>query len=85
MNYIIAILYIIIAIIFSTNLGILVDKLRNGSKKVSYLSLLATSSLIVNFFCLGFYFLSQNLLFVIVSQIYLLICMVYIKLIKHKD
>jgi hypothetical protein len=84
-NSLIALLYLIIAVLFSVNLGVLFQKLREGSKKVNLYSLLATSSLILNFISLAYYFEYDNSNMVIISQTYIIACIVIIKFLRKSD
>jgi hypothetical protein len=59
-------------------------QLREGSKKVNGYSLLATSSLVFHFFALVMYFGAHNHYVILVSQAYMLICMLFIKYFKKK-
>lgn len=77
--------YIVISIIFMLNFFNIVKQIRTGSKKVNALSLLATSSLVLHFSALAFFFYSQKLIVVFATQIYMLACMLYIKFIHKKD
>lgn len=77
MPTIIAILSIIIAIFFIYNLQELIKKIKKG-KTVNSHSLLATSALIFHFISLTIHFLFWVPLIVIISQIYMLGCLIYL-------
>jgi multisubunit Na+/H+ antiporter MnhG subunit len=76
----IALLYLIISVMFVFNLSDLYKKFKEGNKKVSVYSLLATISLIVMFIGSALYFLFKVPQIILVSQIYMLGTMLFIKL-----
>lgn len=79
MELVIVSLYLIITVMFLTNFMSLVNKLIKKSKKVNKLSLLATSSLIFHSMAMSLFFMGTSSSIVLVSQIYLLTCMIYIR------
>jgi len=87
-DYIIGIIYSLIAIIFLVNLGELVKKINDGSSKISKLSLLATSSLVASYLFLALYFFNHNNWILFGSQLYLLATLFYIRYMsgnKHEN
>ena len=85
MEYIVVYIYIIISMLFTANFINIIKQLHAGSKKVTLMSLLATSSLVLQFASLAYFFYSQNVACVLITQIYMVLCMLYIKLIYKKD
>ena len=49
------------------------------------MSLLATSSLVFQFGSLSYFFYAGSLGFVVISQVYMVVCMLYMKFIHKKD
>ena len=76
---IIASLYVAIGIMFSINFSDLYEKFKQGNKRVSAYSLLATISLIIMFFGLALYFWLKISEIILISQIYMLGTMLFIK------
>ena len=85
MDFAITYIYIFISLLFTLNFIKLWKQLLAGSKKVNVMSLLATSSLVFQFFALAFYFYSKDATWVFVTQIYMILSMLYIKFIHKKD
>jgi len=85
MNTAVVALYIIITVLFSLNLKQLYQKYKEGNKKISKASLMATLSLILTFLSLSIYFIFSNLWIVIFSQIYLLSTMLVIKITTKQE
>lgn len=85
MNNFITAIYIVISILFTMNFINILKQLNAGSKKVNAMSLLATSSLILHFASLALYFYSPDVYLIVVSQIYMIACMLYIKFVHKKD
>lgn len=81
-NYLIASLYILISLFFMNNFKKIYLKLKDG-KNINKNSLLATSSLIFQFIALAVHFATENSQIVLVSQMYLLFCVLL--LIIKKD
>lgn len=78
MPHLIAILYGIISLLFASNLVKLYKKHRDGNKKITLFSLLATVSLVVSFAALTLYFIYFNPWIVLVAQTILLTTMLSI-------
>lgn len=85
MDLAITYIYVIISLLFTLNFINIWRQVRSGSKKVNTMSLLATSSLIFHFASLAFYFYAFNVTWIFASQIYMVICMLYIKFIHKKE
>lgn len=85
MNQAITYIYIIISLLFTMNFIKLWKQVHSGSKKVSAMSLLATSSLVFQFVALAFFFHSNDATWVFVTQLYMILSMLYIKFIHKKD
>jgi len=81
-NYLIAFLYVIISLFFVNNFKKIHLKLKDG-QSINKNSLLATSSLVFQFSSLSIYFFTQNSNIVLISQVYLLFCVIF--LIVKKD
>lgn len=81
MNYLIALLALIITGFFSYNFKEILKKIKEG-KSINKLSLLATSTLIIHFLCLSIYFWLNIELLVLLSEFYTLVCLIY--LLKRK-
>ncbi len=77
MNYVIAILSLVITLFFTYNFGAIIKKIKSG-KQVNKLSLLATSSLIFHFLSLFLYFIFKCGILVLISEAYTLICLTYL-------
>lgn len=84
METVIAALYSFIAVLFLSNFFKIAQQIRTGSTKVNKYSLVATSSLVLQFASLGIYFYNHDMYYVIMTQIYLLLCMAYIKFFNKK-
>jgi multisubunit Na+/H+ antiporter MnhG subunit len=80
LDTLIATLYLLISVLFLSNLSDLYAKFKQGNKKVSAYSLLATTSLIVMFVGSALYFLFKIPAIILASQIYMLGTMIFIKL-----
>ncbi len=85
LEQIIAYTYLIIALLFVFNFYKIVEQIKNGKTKLNFYSLLATSSLVSQFLALSYYFHSHQIICVFYSQLYILICMLYIKLFNKKE
>ena len=81
-NYLISILYIAISLFFINNFKKIFLKLKDG-KDINKNSLLAASSLVLQFISLAIYFFTQNTEVVLISQLYMLGCIIF--LIVKKD
>lgn len=77
MNLVIAILALLICFFFSYNFGKILNKIKKGRDTNKY-SLFATSSLIIHFICLFFYFIFGIEIVVLISEIYMLMCLVFV-------
>jgi len=77
METLISILSTIITIFFLYNLSELLKKIKDG-KIINKNSLLATSALIFHFFSLALYFSFNMATIVLISQFYLLGCLIYL-------
>ncbi len=85
MNEVITFIYIIISMLFTLNFINLWKQVQAGSKKVNTMSLLATSSLVFQFVALAFFFYSGEISWVLITQVYMVACMLYIKFIHKKE
>ena len=77
MNIILATLSFLISGFFIYNFNTIVAKIRKG-KLVNKLSLLATSSLILHFLSLSLFFIYNNTLLILFSELYMLGCLIYL-------
>lgn len=77
MNILIATLSIFITLFFTYNFNELVKKIKNN-KLINKHSVLATSALIFNFLSISFHFMFDLEIVVLISQIYLLGCLIYL-------
>jgi len=78
-------LFMVIALLFSSNLINLYRKYRSGYGKINHLSLMATISLIVMFGFLALYFVSFNKVIILIAQLYLILSMLYIRYSSKKN
>ena len=85
MEQIITYTYILISLLFAMNFFNVLKQVQSGSKKVNLMSLLATSSLVFQFAALAYFFSSHELIWVLLTQIYMVLCMLYIKFVYKKD
>jgi len=85
LEQIITYLYLIISLLFAANFFNVWRQIQSGSKKVNLMSLLATSSLVLQFAALAYFFSSHQLIWVLLTQIYMVLCMLYIKFVYKKD
>lgn len=77
MNLLIAILSTIISLFFVYNIRELINKIQSG-KIVNKHSVLATSALAFHFLSLSLYFFFDLEIIVLISQAYMLGCLIYL-------
>ena len=77
MNFLIALMALIITAFFTYNFKEILKKIKEG-KTINKLSLLATSTLVIHFFCLSIYFCFHLEFLVLFSELYMLGCLVYL-------